>query len=136
MLEINFYENIDDKLLKFAVIIAKINNKWIFCNHKKRNTYEIPGGHRENNEIIMETACRELKEETGALDFNITDICVYFVRVKTLINKNDDEETFGMFFYAEIFYFEEIDSKIEKIMIADELIEDLKALKNLNYLIM
>lgn len=124
MLEVNFYEDIDDKLLKFAVIIAKTNNKWVFCKHKKRSTYEIPGGHRENNETIMETACRELKEETGAINFNITDICVYSVKGKTKINKNDDEETFGMLFYAEIFSFEEIDSEIEKIVITDELIED------------
>lgn len=124
MLEVNFYEDIDDKLLKFAVIIAKTNNKWVFCKHKKRSTYEIPGGHRENNETIMETACRELKEETGATNFNITDICVYSVKGKTTINKNDDEETFGMLFYAEIFSFEEIDSEIEKIVITDELIED------------
>lgn len=59
MLEVNFYENIDDKLLEFAVIIAKTNNKWVFCKHKKCSTCEIPGGHREDNETIMETACRE-----------------------------------------------------------------------------
>lgn len=51
MLEVNFYERVDDKRLKFAVIISKTDNKWIFCKHKERDTYEIPGGHREENEI-------------------------------------------------------------------------------------
>lgn len=124
MLEVNFYENMDDNLLKFAVIISKTNSKWVFCKHKERNTYEIPGGHREENETIMETAQRELREETGAVNFNITPICVYSVKGKTKVNKNDDEETFGMLFRAEIFSFEEIDSEIEKIVITNELIKN------------
>ena len=61
MLEVKFYEKVDDELLKFAVIISKHEEKWVFCKHKERNTYEIPGGHRENEESIMDTAKRELK---------------------------------------------------------------------------
>ena len=45
-MKVNFYENTDDSLLKFAVIISKHNEKWVFCKHKNRNTYEVPGGHR------------------------------------------------------------------------------------------
>lgn len=33
MVEVNFYDNIDDKMLKFAVIISKTNGKWVFCKH-------------------------------------------------------------------------------------------------------
>lgn len=124
MLEVNFYKRVDDKRLKFAVIISKTDNKWIFCKHKERDTYEIPGGHREENETIMETARRELMEETGAVNFHITPVCVYSVRGKNEINENDEEETYGMFFCAEIFSFKEIDSEIEKIVITDELIEN------------
>lgn len=123
MLEVSFYENIDDKLLKFAVIISKANSKWVFCKHKERNTYEIPGGHREENETIMETARRELREETGAADFIIAPICIYSVKEKSKANRKD-EETFGMLFRAEIFSFGEIDSEIEEIMITNELIEN------------
>ena len=54
MVEVKFYDKVDDELLKFAVIIARSNGKWVFCKHKKRNTYEIPGGHRENGEAIIE----------------------------------------------------------------------------------
>ncbi len=44
---VNFYDDVDDDLLRFAVIIAVHNGKYIFCKHKERNTFEIPGGHRE-----------------------------------------------------------------------------------------
>ena len=66
-MEVKFYDLVDDSLLKFAVIISKSNGKWVFCKHKERNTYEIPGGHREEGETIFETAKRELVEETGAV---------------------------------------------------------------------
>lgn len=36
---VKFYEAVDDSLLKFAVIVAKSNGKWVFCKHKERNTY-------------------------------------------------------------------------------------------------
>lgn len=50
MVEVRFHGNIDDKLLKFAVITSKTNSKWVFCKHRERDTYEVPGGHRESGE--------------------------------------------------------------------------------------
>ncbi len=35
----NFYDSINDSMLKFAVIIARHNGKWVFCKHKERNEY-------------------------------------------------------------------------------------------------
>lgn len=84
-IEVKFYDTIDDRLLKFAVIISKFDGKWVFCKHKDRRTYEIPGGHRENGEDIDTTAKRELQEETGAIDFTIKPICVYSVTGKTRV---------------------------------------------------
>lgn len=120
-MKVNFYENIDDKLLKFAVIISKHNGKWVFCKHKERNTYEVPGGHRENNEQIVETAKRELYEETGALEFNISPICVYSVVGKNRVNQTG-EEAYGMLYFAEIQTFDkELHSEIERVCLFDEL---------------
>lgn len=118
-MEIKFYDQIDDKLLKFAVIIAKAQDKWVLCKHKERTTLEIPGGHREPDEDINTTARRELYEETGATDFDIRPVCVYSV---TAPDNFDGEETFGMLFYADIKAFEkELHSEIERIVISENL---------------
>ena len=122
MIEVIFYDEVDDSLLEFAVIISKSNGKWVFCKHKERDTFEVPGGHRETGEKIEDTAVRELKEETGAVDFNIKPVCVYSVKGKTRVNENAAKESFGMLYAAEIFSFEEIHSEIEKIVLSDDLI--------------
>ena len=88
--EVRFYDRVDDALLKYAVIIAKYQDKWVFCRHRKRDTLEIPGGHREPGEMILETARRELVEETGASEFTLTPVCVYSFR------------DYGMLYYADI----------------------------------
>lgn len=124
MIEVKFYDQVSDEFLKFAVIISKTNGSWVFCKHKERDTYEIPGGHRETNETILETAKRELNEETGALDFSVYPICVYSVTGKNNVNETG-EETFGMLFFADINTFEnEIHSEMEKVLITDTLVEN------------
>ena len=124
MLEVRFYDKIEDSQLDFAVIFARSGEKCVFCKHKERDTYVVPGGHREAGEPIEEAANRELKEETGAVDFKIEPVCVYSVKGKTRVNKDEEKETFGMLYVADIFSFEEIHSEIEKIVICDELIKD------------
>lgn len=121
MTEVRFYENVKDELLKFAVIIAKSQNKYVFCKHRDRDTWEVPGGHREPGENMIDTARRELYEETGALEFDIEPVCVYSV---TAPDNFDGEETFGMLFFADIKRFEaELHSEIEKITVMEELPE-------------
>ena len=50
MLAVKFYEDVKDELLRFAVVIAKHDGKWVLCKHKKRETLEFPGGHRETGD--------------------------------------------------------------------------------------
>lgn len=120
-MEVKFYENISDELLKFAVIISKHNDKWVFCKHKERDTYEVPGGHREQDENILDTAKRELNEETGAIDFSIEPVCVYSVTGKNRVNKTG-EETYGMLYFADIHSFDTtLKSEMELIKFFDEL---------------
>ena len=117
MIEVKFYDEVEDSLLKFAVIISKYEGKWVFCKHRERNTYEVPGGHREVGENILDTAKRELNEETCASEFDISPICVYSV-----VSADENTETFGMLYFADIKKFEgELHSEIEKIIITEEL---------------
>lgn len=123
MTEVRFYDTVDDSLLKFAVIIACSKGRWVFCKHKERDTYEIPGGHREPGENILDTAKRELYEETGAVKYSIKPICVYSV---TAPNEFDGVETFGGLYFADIEEFEdELHSEIERISFFDSLPEKL-----------
>lgn len=123
MLEVKFYDTIDDALLKFAVIISRSNGKWVFCRHKGRDTYEVPGGHRESGEDILETARRELQEETGAVRFDIKPVCVYSVTGKNSVNSTG-EETYGLLCFAEIMEFSgRLECEIEKIVLMDKLPE-------------
>lgn len=124
MLEVTFYDYVADPLLKFAVMIARFNGKWVFCRHKDRETYEVPGGHREPGETILEAARRELAEETGAIEFDITPICVYCVKGKTRVSKNAEAENFGMLFLADIFSFGELHSEMAEIRITDTLTDN------------
>ena len=123
-MEVKFYDTVNDELLKFAVIISQSNGKWVFCKHKERVTYEVPGGHRETGENILETAKRELQEETGAVKYEIKPICVYSVTGKTRVN-DTGEESFGMLYFAEITEFaKELHSEMEKVILMDELPEN------------
>ena len=122
MVEVKFYDEIDDRLLKFAVIIAKTDDKWVFCKHRERETYEVPGGHRENGEHILDTVKRELYEETGALEYSIKPVCVYSV---TAPDNFDSKESYGMLYFANILSFEnELHSEIERILMTEQLVEN------------
>lgn len=97
MLEVVFPRTgeIEDTLLRFAVIAARHRDQWVFCRHKERETWEIPGGHRESGESIDQTAMRELREETGAVDAQLQQVSLYGV-------KRGDEISYGALFFAEI----------------------------------
>ncbi len=119
MLKVCFHQAIEDEKIKFAVIAARYKNQWIYCRHRERNTFEIPGGHREVGETIIETAKRELYEETGAIDFELEEITVYSV-------VNDNIETFGMLFFTEVKELGVLpDLEIEEIQLFDEMPETL-----------
>ena len=73
-----FYDEAPDGLAqKYAVVIARYGGRLLWCRHRDRQTWEIPGGHIEPGESAMEAAARELQEETGATDFTLQPVCWY-----------------------------------------------------------
>ena len=116
---VRFYEPelVPDEKLKFAVILAEYQGKYLFCRHKKRSTWEIAGGHREPGEPIRDAARRELSEETGAEDFTLSPVCVYSVTAKENFG---GEETFGFLYYARIESLKgELEHEIGELLSAD-----------------
>ena len=123
-IKVQFYDKVQDEYVKFVVIVSCYQGKWVFVKHKERDTYEIPGGHREKGEILLEAAKRELEEETGAYRYFIQPIISYSVIGKTSVNQTG-EESFGMLFLADIKEFTDIHSEIEKMELFDDLPEHL-----------
>lgn len=121
MLKVTFYglNAVEDSQLLIAVIMARYEGKWIFVRHKDRSTWEIPGGHREENENINITASRELIEETGAKDFSIIPVSFYSVNTGAT-------ESYGQLFYADVKSLGELpDYEICEIRLFDSIPENL-----------
>lgn len=113
--KVRFYDGVADERLKFAVILSRFAGKWVFCKH--RDTLEVPGGRREPGEAILETARRELREETGAERFHLRPICVYAM-------VREGGESCGLLCRAEIEALApELHCEIEKILLMEGLPE-------------
>ncbi len=87
--------SVPNELHKYAVIVTRHENQWIFVRHKERSTWEFPGGRREAGELIDDTANRELIEETGASEFDITPLCTYAVTMS-------EETSYGLLCIAKV----------------------------------
>lgn len=94
------------KLLKFVVIQARYYDSWVFVRHKDRVTWEIPGGHIEENELPDQAAKRELYEETRAIKFNLTPICDYSVT-------RNAHKSYGRLYFSEILTLGKLNSEYE-----------------------
>jgi len=64
---------------QYVVILASTAQEWIFVRNKQRTTWELPGGHIEPYESVVDAAKRELFEETGAVHFNLLELFDYSV---------------------------------------------------------
>ena len=89
---IRFYApgEIPDEQIAFSVIAARMRGEGVFCRHRDRATWEMPGGHRETGETPEAAARRELREETGASAAALERICDFSAGT-----------AFGALYYAE-----------------------------------
>lgn len=100
---------------RFVVIFARMNGKWIYARHKKRNTWETAGGHIESGETPYEAAKRELYEETGAIDFELSGVFDYGVH-------SDTEFSYGRVFIADVRKLGELpESEIAEVRLFDSI---------------
>ena len=81
MLPVNLHEldSVSDDELTRVVCVSMYNGKWVYSWNKKRNGWEIPGGHIEDGESWLEAAKRELYEEVGAIQVEIEPVCLYSI---------------------------------------------------------
>lgn len=101
--------------IKYVVMITEYQNQLVIIRNKKRDLWKLPGGKRENDEDLIHVASRELYEETGAVNFELTPYGVY------LLN-----ESYGMAFFANVSTFDNLpDYEIDEIKLVARLPENL-----------
>jgi aminoglycoside 6'-N-acetyltransferase I len=116
VLDVHFHAvgTISEEDMSYAVIAAKYGEKWLFVRQKARHTWEIPGGRKEPGELVLQTAQRELFEETGALDYRLQSISDYSV--------TREETRHGRLFLADILNLGPLpESEIAQIIAVEDL---------------
>ena len=117
MLDIKLFDlgYCDESEYTRVVCVCRYKDKYVFSYNKKRNGWEIPGGHIEEGETWIEAAKREMYEETGATKINVEPICVYKI------------STFGLLCYCEILELDKLPKEYEmsKILLSDDLPDNL-----------
>ena len=62
---------------KYVVVCSWYEGQWLLSRHRSRDTWETQGGHIEQDETPLETARRELYEESGVQDAKVIPVCDY-----------------------------------------------------------
>lgn len=85
------FSAVPDSFFKYAILVARYQGQFVFVRHRERQTLELPAGHREPGEAIQLTAERELREETGAVDFDLQPVFVFRVPAYDAHGARSDE---------------------------------------------
>lgn len=101
--------------IAFVAIFTRYQGKWVYCWHKKRESYEHPAGHVEVNETPLEAARRELYEETGIRDCKMIPLWDY-----EYIWESGEGRNNGRIFFAEVNALGELpESEMDRIELFD-----------------
>jgi 8-oxo-dGTP diphosphatase len=121
---IEFYdpEDINEDEILFVTLLTFYEGKMVLVKHQKRTTWEFPGGHIEAGETCLMAAKRELYEETGAIRFDLSPLCIFNVK-KT---PDQSENSYAKLYFVHIVQFDKLpDFEIEKIQTFESLPENL-----------
>lgn len=117
MFEIKLYDlgTVDENEYTRVVCVCRYKGKYVFCYNKKRQGWEIPGGHIEKGESWLDAAKREMYEETGSTKIEVTPISVYKIT------------TYGLLCYCKILEMSELPEEFEmqKVLFSNTLPENL-----------
>lgn len=106
--------------IEFVAVLTNYKGKWVYCFHKRRESFEHPGGHVEPGETPMQAAKRELYEESGITDCRLTPLWDY-----EFIWPNDAGRNNGRVFYAEVYSLGELpESEMSRIELFDSVPEN------------
>ena len=61
-------EDLDFEVIRVKALIVNNKNEILIAHNN--NTYQFPGGHKEDDETLEKSLVREVKEETG-IDVNL-----------------------------------------------------------------
>ena len=124
---------------QYTVIFARYDNKWLYCRQKGSQDFETPGGRIDEGETPLVAAKRELYEETGAVDYEITAVCDYSVDRN---GQSSNGQIFVAYIHAfdalpdhemaEIAFFDTFPEKMRFPQILPVLYEDLQVWLNLS----
>jgi len=107
--------SVGERKLTYVVIGARYRNRWLFVRHRERFTWEMPAGHIESGESAEDAAERELREETGAVDYTLVHLCDYSVTTGKRIQ-------YGRLYAADVEELEEfLEFETEEVQLTDGL---------------
>jgi 8-oxo-dGTP pyrophosphatase MutT (NUDIX family) len=95
----NKFENITELIVR---IIIKRGNNVLLCKNKEHEHYFLTGGHVEFGDSLEQTIYKEMNEELGLLESDITKISFNNYLEGSYLNKEEKHCELNMIFNVEI----------------------------------